>query len=265
MGVIFRMSRFMAFLVVLPLFVVNGCGGGSSGGGASKIDNPKFFFGTMTAMDVDIAYETGADPFASNKWTMLKLNLEALFRDRPIKPTVTLPTSSDQMTNIPSQGKTAWTLYDILDLEMTYRSRKSDGATGRFWVVFLKGYLEKDGAPNTAVIGVSITGTTVIAMFKDVIESTGVRATGQVPRFVEQSTIVHEIGHALGLVANGVTLQSSHHDAANGAHCRNPNCVMYYQNEGKDSLQRFREQLRDTEDPVIFGAECLEDAKLFKP
>ncbi len=265
MGVIGRSPRFMVLFFALPLIFAVACGGSSSGSGTSKIDNPKFFFGTMTAMDIDISYETGADPFASNKWTLLKLNLEALFRDRPIKPTITLPTASDQMTNIPSQGKTAWTLYDILDLEKTYRSRKSDGATGRFWVVFLKGYLEKDGAPNPAVIGVSITGTTVIAMFKDVIESTGVSATGQVPRFVEQSTIVHEIGHALGLVANGVTLQSAHHDAANGAHCTNPNCVMYYLNEGRDSLKRFREQLRDTEDPVIFGAECLEDAKLFKP
>ncbi len=265
MGVIGRGSRFWVLFALLPLFVATGCGGGSSSEGASKIDNPKFFFGTMTSMDVDIAYETGADPFAANRWTMLKLNLEALFRERPIKPTITLPTATDQMTNIPSQGKTAWTLYDILDLEKTYRSRKSDGVTGRFWVVFLKGYLEKDGAPNPAVIGVSITGTTVIAMFKDVIESTGVRANGQVPRFVEQSTIVHEIGHALGLVANGLTLQSAHHDAANGAHCTNPNCVMYFQNEGKESLQRFREQLRDSEDPVIFGAECLEDATLFKP
>ena len=265
MGLFGRNFRFWVLLALLPHFVATGCGGGSSSEGASKIDNPKFFFGTMTAMDIDIAYETGADPFASNSWTILKLNLEALFRDRPIKPIITLPTATDQMTNIPSQGKTAWTLYDILDLEKTYRSRKSDGATGRFWVVFLKGYLEKDGAPNQAVIGVSITGTTVIAMFKDVIESTGVRATGRVPRFVEQSTIVHEIGHALGLVANGVTLQSAHHDAPNGAHCTNPDCVMYFQNEGKESLQRFSEQLRDSEDPVIFGAECLEDAKLFKP
>lgn len=257
--------RSWVLLSLLPLVFVAACGGSSKGEGASKIDNPKYFFGTMTAMDIDIAYETGAEPFASSSWTLLKANLEALFRERPLKPVISLPTSSDQMTNIPSQSKTKWSLFDILDLEKTYRSRKSEGTTGRFWVVFLKGYLEKDDVPNTSVIGVSITGTTVIAMFKDVIESTGVRANGPVPKFVQQSTIIHEIGHALGLVGNGVTLQSSHLDAAHGAHCKNPDCVMYWTNEGRDALERFREQLRETDDPVIFGAECLQDTKLFNP
>ena len=34
------------------------------------------------------------------------------------------------------------------------------------------------------------------------------------PRFtcVEQSTIVHEIGHAIGLVNNGVPATTAHHD-----------------------------------------------------
>ena len=84
--------------------------------------------------------------------------------------------------------------------------------------------MNSDGIqPGT--IGVSLTGTTVIAIFKDVIESSGVRSDGIVPKFIEQSTIVHELGHALGLVNNGVSISSDHHDADNGAHCINDICV----------------------------------------
>jgi hypothetical protein len=43
------------------------------------------------------------------------------------------------------------------------------------------------------------------------------------------STVLqHEKGHLLGLVNQGSPMQASHLDAANGAHCDNNNCLMYY-------------------------------------
>jgi hypothetical protein len=38
----------------------------------------------------------------------------------------------------------------------------------------------------------------------------------------------HEFGHLFGLVAQGTPMVTPHNDAANGAHCNNNNCLMYY-------------------------------------
>ncbi len=38
----------------------------------------------------------------------------------------------------------------------------------------------------------------------------------------------HEFGHLMGLVDQGSPMQVNHKDAANGAHCDKPDCLMYY-------------------------------------
>ncbi len=73
----------------------------------------------------------------------------------------------------------------------------------------------------------------VIAMFKDVIASTNSLTNPNTSRYVEQSTIVHEVAHAIGLVNNGISLTSAHQDSPHGAHCTNDRCVMYYTNEAR--------------------------------
>jgi hypothetical protein len=220
----------------------------------------------MTRFYVDVAYEPGAEPFARGDWGIVGESLAALFEGRTIKPQIFLPADGDRLTLLPDQGRESWTLNDIVLLERAHRRDRSSGTTGRFWVVFLNGYFERDGQTNKSVLGVSVTGTSVIAMFKNVVEDSGAGSLGGViPRFVEQSTIVHELGHALGLVNNGVTLTSDHHDRKNGAHCTNQQCVMFWSNEGRESLVQFVNRYQETGNTVLFGSECLADTRLFSP
>ncbi|HEY1079471.1 MAG TPA: hypothetical protein VGE46_05215, partial [Bdellovibrio sp.] len=86
---------------------------------------------------------------------------------------------------------------------------------------------------------------------------------GPIPKYVEQSTLVHEMGHALGFVNNGVTLASAHQDTAHGAHTTNPNCVMYWQNEGASDLASFVQNFITNNTTVMWGAEVLQDARNF--
>ena len=74
------------------------------------------------------------------------------------------------------------------------------------------------------ILGINLDGTPTIAIFKPVIESASNSRTEKA--LIEQSTIVHEIGHAIGLVNKGVRATTAHHDTANGAHCTNEGCVM---------------------------------------
>jgi hypothetical protein len=96
-------------------------------------------------------------------------------------------------------------------------------------------------------------------MFKPVIESTDVPLLPAISRFVEQTTLVHELGHAVGLVNRGVPLASQHHDAEHGAHCTDDRCVMYYANEGASDLSQFVSEYVTSGDTIVFGADCLAD------
>jgi hypothetical protein len=102
-------------------------------------------------------------------------------------------------------------------------------------------------------------GTGVIAMFKDVIRSTNVPAFPNVVRFVEQSVLVHEGAHAIGLVDNGVKLASQHKDAEHGAHCTNDRCVMYWLNEGATDAAQFARMYVISGESILFDAACLGD------
>ncbi|MEN0059089.1 MAG: hypothetical protein AAGB31_09655, partial [Bdellovibrio sp.] len=113
------------------------------------------------------------------------------------------------------------------------------------------------------VIGVSLTGTPIIAIFKDVVQSTSGNPNGAVPKFVEQSTMVHEMGHALGFVNNGVPMVTSHQDTAHGAHTTNSNCVMYWLNEGTSDLTQFVLHYINSGNTVMWGSQVLQDAQAY--
>lgn len=230
---------------------------------------PKEFFATMTELTVEVAYEPGAEPYAGTSakgkpnWDLLESNLNALFENRSLKPHVTVPKTLGEMLQIPAQSKTSWTAQDIVDLAGRHRITSSTTTTGYFWIVFLNGHFNQNGMDNASTIGVSVNGTTIIAIFKDVIEAVSPNAAVAV--YVEQSTVIHEVGHALGLVNNGIPTTSDHHDSAHTGHCKNPDCVMYWMNEGAADLKAFAQKLMATGSSTMFGQECLDDATNFHP
>jgi hypothetical protein len=100
-------------------------------------------------------------------------------------------------------------------------------------------------------------------MFKDVIKSSGMDMNGPLPKFVEQSTIIHEMAHSMGLVNNGVPMVNNHQDSSNGRHCADTDCVMYYQHGGMKDLQEYVSRFMKTMNPVMFGPECLRDVRSY--
>ncbi len=109
------------------------------------------------------------------------------------------------------------------------------------------------------MLGVSIGGTGVIAMFKPVVETLGVLPL--VRHFGEQTTLIHEFGHALGLVDNGLPLSSEHLDPEHRAHCEHSDCVMYWANEGVADLADFVSRYVASGDSVVFGPDCRADVQ----
>lgn len=249
-------------LLILSLVLTIGCGKTLKKSSQIKSNDVSAIF-SSNQISVKVFYEDGADPFAGGiiglrYWELLEKNLEALFVGRARVPSLSVPKELSEMSKIPLIGRAVWSLQNVLTLAQA-QAVTSTSSNSIFKILFVKGI--SDQGPN--VIGYSINGENVIVIFKDVITATSVTGEQLVPIYVEQSTLVHEMGHALGLVNNGLPMVQNHQDSAHGAHCSNPNCVMYYANEGASSMVNFARQSATNLSVIMFDQQCLEDSRKF--
>ncbi len=237
--------------------------------GLNPAEQTKYYFTTATSLTVQVAYESGHAPYADGVtlgggisiWQVLEENLNTLFLGRSPLPVIKVPKTLAEMQEIPVQGKSVWKAEDIIALAQQHRSGQSSQAHSYFWVVFLDGYFHDGSETREEIIGVSLGGTTVIAIFKDVVEGTDTNGLGIIPKYAEQATVVHEMGHALGLVDNGLPMKESHIDEEHGHHCNNDKCVMYYLNEGKRDMIQFALRFSQSGQLIMFDQKCLDDAR----
>lgn len=267
---------FVVSLFIL-LLIFSGCSGdggsssSSSSGQSAKelVTDIPALYSTVSQINVEVFYEPGAVPYEGTTqngfsyWSILEANIAVLFETRSLIPDVYVPRSVDEMTVLSKQNRSSWTPQDILNLAESVVDDHTLSPKTEFYIFFVKGYLSEEGKNETSVIGASLTGTPIIVVFKDVVISTGASPT--LLKYVEQTTLVHEFGHAMGFVNNGVPQSTNHQDTAHGHHCSNNDCVMYWLNEGLADLIEFVQKYMATGDPVMFGQECLNDAKSFKP
>ncbi len=253
------MSKLFSFLTFI---LILGCGKTSKQKSSMAIQDVSAIY-KSSRLDVHVFYEDGAEPYTEGIipgvqiWNLTQTNLEALFQGRTIGPVITVPKTLAEMTRLTTASKASWSIDDILELSKKVNVSAPRGTTA-FKIFFVNGSA-KDGA---GIIGFHIDRTRVIAIFKDVIKGMS-GGNVFVPRYVEQATIIHEMGHALGLVNNGVKKQSDHHDEPHGAHCKNQDCVMYWTNEGTADMQAFAQQVITNRSTVMFDNQCLEDSRKY--
>lgn len=235
----------------------------ASDSGAPSPANPFTPEAGVTRVVVEIDYQRGAEPYTGSgvalgdTWRLFQTNAAKLFEGTGI--TVDVPTTLDRMQRLDDVRGEQFSGETILAIARAHRDRQTAGGMLSYYVVWLDGVFEENGAAKDKVLGVSLGSTGVIAMFKPVIESAGLPLVPDLSRVVEQTTLVHEFGHALGLVANGLPLTSAHHDAPNGAHCTNDRCVMYHTVDGVEAAREYAQRNVTRADVVLFGDECLAD------
>lgn len=262
-------SFWLGIGLALSTGVLNSCGGQASGDGTATEahSSPSHYFTQTQSVNIDVYYEPGAEPYFGNNsaarplWDVLKDNLTEIFKYRGIRPSISVPTQLSEMYAIPAQDQVNWLATEILAMDTTQRQAVSSFTNSRFRIYFLNGYYNDGSGTQNGVIGVSINGTPIIAIFKDVIESSS--GVLLVKKFVEQSTLVHEMGHALGFVNNGVPMSVPHQDTGRGAHSTDTDCVMYYQNEGAASLISFFQRYMASSSLIMWGPRVLADAQAF--
>ncbi|CAM9892686.1 unnamed protein product [Chrysoparadoxa australica] len=261
------MRKSLYYLLFLILFF--GCGQDPTtetitvnDGQSDEILN--ILFQSMKNFEAQDFYEEGATPYTGNTaggkpiWGFFEKNVSNALKasDRGVQ--LIVPKDLAGMNNIGAKGKTSWTSTDIYNLAQGYGS-SSTSDKGVLKVFFLKGVFANSEGNQPGVLGVQLSNTMVVAIFKDNIEAIRSSQGLTVARFSEQAVLIHEFGHALGLVNNGITPQSDHHDSSHGSHCTQKSCVMYYLNEGSTDLGEFIRNYILTGDEDLFGNQCLQD------
>ena len=260
------MKRRCTVLLLLLVPMIGGCILGEDTGPSEPTwQRDGLFTNTVASVTLEVDYAAGAEPYTeaatprgNNPWRLTKKNLGRLFQENGAD--LTIPDEAGEMEEVSVDNGGPYTSEEILAIADAHRDTPSTETDRSFYVLFLDGKFEDEEGRRDGVLGVSIGDTGVLALFKPVIESTANPPTGGFTRrFVEQTTLIHEFGHAAGLVNNGLPMDYDHHDEAHGAHCDNDDCAMYWANEGASDMAKFVREYVTSGDSVVFREACLAD------
>ncbi len=165
----------------------------------------------------------------------------------------------DQMT-LPRKGSTyEWTFQELNQLATSTFNLAPAAGTVRMHVMFLDGQHQGGN-----VLGLAWASTHLV-VFKETIERhcrSGLGATlgDQVCEAAEKGVWVHELGHLLGLVNNGLPMAAPHQDANHPGHDSNDRCVMFWAFDTSTSLDKVaREILGGQSVSLQFDDACKAD------
>lgn len=246
--------------------VFNNCQIKNDGPVSQNIIAGQIFSDSVSEFIVKVVYENGAEPYTgtiglsgNDTWDITKTSYTALFQNHPGR-VITVPNSLAGFTLVADQGKTSWTAIELINLGSSVSpisTVTSNKAT--VTIIFVNGTYQG----NSGVLGVHFSGYNFAFVFKDVVTSVG--GTGADQRYVEQATVVHELGHLIGLVNNGVPLTTNYEDTAHPRHSGNSNCVMYWSVEASTSILGFLTNTILTNRLNLFEAEVLNDGRAYHP
>ncbi|MBV8758496.1 MAG: hypothetical protein JO257_14520 [Deltaproteobacteria bacterium] len=235
---------------------------GAGGAGDAAPQGTYVFDPAVTKVVVEIDYETGEAPYTGtvvgfgDTFDLTVNNLDRLFAS---KKALTVPRTLAAMEDVGVISDEELTTTDILALAAAHRQQHDTADTKTYYVIFVSGHYADANGPNSQVLGVEVGMTGIVAIFKDVIKTTEGGAVPNISRYVEQSTLTHELAHGIGLVDNGVPMVADHKDAPHGAHCTNSHCIMYWANEGTSGAVSFATQNITGGNTILFDAACLAD------
>lgn len=130
---------------------------------------------------------------------------------------------------ISAQGKTAYSISDVRSIETDTREEFTYKKDLAIYFLFLDGpSSENQGA--SMVLGQAYYNTSMVIYEKSLQDNAGGFGEPELYK-LETAVINHELGHILGLVNNGSNMYHAHQDSANGAHCDNSDCLMYWEAE----------------------------------
>jgi hypothetical protein len=169
---------------------------------------------SFTSMVIEIDHAPGYRPYTSST-DLLVERLEQVC-DKPGGISVAY-------REVNFEQPTSWSAQNVRDEGWEHKDASPmDGSTLRWQILFPEGTYEDE-----SVLGVAVDASTV-ALFGDAIdEADGLLGRPSVED-VENSVIVHEAGHLLGLVNLVYQSPVAHEDSEHPGHSNNEDSVMYW-------------------------------------
>lgn len=263
--------------VLILVFVLGSCTSDPNAVPPEFLNDPFFYFNDSDQVRLNVYYEPDAAPFVggvvtsdpdfNEVWDLTDINLTEIFSFRSQSPNLNIPRELSQMNMMADNNRDIWTVQDIVDLAQEQDVISKNQSESVFSIFFVRGFFEQNGQVSQNIIGVNVSGTSIVMIFKDVIEAIqsagGPISSDLLQKFSEQATVIHEVGHALGLVDRGVPATGNHFDGLNGAHSNEEECIMFHLNQGTQDLLLFLSNLSSTGDATIWGPGVLSDVEAF--
>lgn len=205
----------------------------------------------------EVDYMNGAEPAVGNSpgfdiWSIVEDNARAVLGD---DKHYVVPHTLDDMTQLSAVHAAQFNTDDVIRYAQSFRDLQDGDGITTFYVIWLDGKFTEDNVVKDSTLAINVEGTNIIAMFKKAIEN----ADGYNHALLEQVVLVHEVGHAVGFVDDGIPMVDDHrHHDKSGHHCHNEACVMF-PSGAKDNAARLRRESAD-EGLILFDDACLADA-----
>lgn len=148
-----------------------------------------------------------------------------------------------------------WTFDELQDLADDNFDLEVDGDTVKIHVMYVDGRYEDEN-----VLGVAWANRHLV-MFHDVLNDSCTRPLlmDRLCGPAESSVLLHEVGHVIGLVDNGVEMVEPHKDEEHGAHDESEDCVMYFAYDGVQVFDILENRLTGASSELEFDDACKAD------
>ncbi|MDX1829677.1 MAG: membrane metalloprotease [Lutibacter sp.] len=151
--------------------------------------------------------------------------------------------------------QTTYSIDDIRTIEDDNRTHFSANNQIALSAIFING-ASANNTSDSYVLGTAYRNTSFV-IFEESVQSFSDSQFEPSREVLESTVVLHEFGHLLGLVNVGTTMVTDHQDTANGAHCTDQNCLMYYKAENGSSIGNM---VSGGQIPQL-DSFCLEDLK----
>lgn len=210
-----RVATVALLLLLLP--ALSGCFDLGGVGPRDYVSGSRY-----TKWVVEVDYATGKQP-STDLLTFLEGRLEAVV-NKPDGVEFRLGESL-------SDSNRRWGFGELQSYAASHAGMRTEGSTVVLHLLFVKGSTEQDSG-DSKVLGVAF-GAGPIAIFSDSIDGlcAGILLNCNTANFY-RSVVLHEFGHAMGLVNNGIPMVTHHEasscgDESDSGHSTNQNSVMF--------------------------------------
>lgn len=135
---------------------------------------------------------------------------------------------------IASPGLAPYDINEIAGIESLNRTFYNNGNVLTLFLLFIDGNYATDTTSNFT-LGTAYRNTSFV-MFENTIQNLSNSPLEPNRVTLESTVILHELGHLLGLVNLGSTMQTEHNDEAHDKHCDNENCLMFWKTENSNMV-----------------------------